>query len=258
MKVARMMAFGAAFGAMFSLAACGEPTNDTLADEPVAQNAPDDIEFDPIPIMGPEVQILAFGDSLFAGYGLADAKGDSYPAKLEASLRSRGVNAVIRNAGVSGDTSAEGRERLGFVLESEETKPDLFILELGGNDLLRGLSPDETRQNFEAMLDTLKAKDIPVLIMGMRAPPNYGPEYQQAFDALMVNWPMSTARRSSPSGSKRSIKNLNCSRTTVSTRRWRGLRNLWCRRLNRWRPRFLRPRLSRAKAFPSGRHPPAR
>ena len=184
MKVARMMAFGAAFGAMFSLAACGEPTNDTLADEPVAQNAPDDIEFDPIPIMGPEVQILAFGDSLFAGYGLADAKGDSYPAKLEASLRSRGVNAVIRNAGVSGDTSAEGRERLGFVLESEETKPDLFILELGGNDLLRGLSPDETRQNFEAMLDTLKAKDIPVLIMGMRAPPNYGPEYQQAFDAL--------------------------------------------------------------------------
>ncbi|MEL7320297.1 MAG: GDSL-type esterase/lipase family protein, partial [Pseudomonadota bacterium] len=72
----------------------------------------------------------------------------------------------------------------GFVLEAETEKPDLFILELGGNDLLRGLSPDETRENFKAMLDTLEEQGIPVLLMGMRAPPNYGPEYQQAFDAL--------------------------------------------------------------------------
>lgn len=179
MKVATL----AAFGAVFSLAACSETTNDTQA---VAseQAAKDDVELDPIPIMGEEVRILAFGDSLFAGYGFSDPDADSYPAKLEAALRSKGINARVSNAGVSGDTSAAGRQRLGFVLEAEEQKPDLFILELGGNDLLRGLSPDQTRENFSAMLDTLKEQGIPVLIMGMRAPPNYGPEYQQAFDAL--------------------------------------------------------------------------
>jgi len=173
----------AVLGALFSLAACGEATNDTQAIE-AAQERADDVDFDPIPIVGEEVRILAFGDSLFAGYGLEDSEGDSYPAKLEAALRARGVNARVSNAGVSGDTSAAGRQRLGFVLEAEDAKPDLFILELGGNDLLRGLSPEETRENFKAMLDALKAQDIPVLLMGMRAPPNYGPEFQQAFDAL--------------------------------------------------------------------------
>lgn len=173
----------AAFGAVFSLAACSETTNDT--DAAVAEQAvADDVEFDPVPIMGEEVRIIAFGDSLFAGYGFSDPDADSYPAKLEAALRTRGVNARVTNAGVSGDTSAAGRQRLGFVLEAAEEKPDLFILELGGNDLLRGLSPEQTRENFTAMLDTLKDQGIPVLLMGMRAPPNYGPEYQQAFDAL--------------------------------------------------------------------------
>ncbi|MEO0418861.1 MAG: arylesterase [Pseudomonadota bacterium] len=183
MKVAKSMMFGVAFGAALSLAACSEPTNDASA-APTAQEAAADVDFDPIPIMGEEVRILAFGDSLFAGYGLSDKDADSYPAKLETALRARGVNARVINAGVSGDTSAAGRQRLGFVLEAETEKPDLFILELGGNDLLRGLSPDETRENFKAMLDTLEEQGIPVLLMGMRAPPNYGPEYQQAFDAL--------------------------------------------------------------------------
>ncbi len=171
-----------AFAALFPLAACSEAPADEAAVETV-QGA-EDVDFDPIPVMGEEVRILAFGDSLFAGYGLPDKDADSYPAKLEAALRARGINAVVANAGVSGDTSAAGRQRLDFVLESAEEKPDLFILELGGNDLLRGLSPEETRENFSAMLDRLKAEGIPVLIMGMRAPPNYGPEYQQAFDAL--------------------------------------------------------------------------
>lgn len=183
MKVAKRLSFVAAFGAVFSLAACGETTNDTAAPPP-SQTADEPVALDPIPVMGEEVRIVAFGDSLFAGYGLKDAEGDSYPAKLEAALRSRGVNARVSNAGVSGDTSAAGRQRLGFVLDAEAEKPDLFILELGGNDLLRGLSPDETRENFAAMLDTLKEREIPVLIMGMRAPPNYGPEFQQQFDSL--------------------------------------------------------------------------
>lgn len=176
---------GAAFGFLsaVALAGCGMET----AEEPSA-NAP---RTEPgaiaegelaIPVMGEEVRVLAFGDSLFAGYGLAEPEG--YPERLEAALRGRGINARVVDAGVSGDTSAAGRDRLVFTLDAQEQVPDLFILELGGNDLLRGLSPDETRANFEAMLDTLKQREIPVLLMGMRAPPNYGPEYQAQFDAM--------------------------------------------------------------------------
>lgn len=136
----------------------------------------------PIPVMGPQRTIIAFGDSLFAGYGL-DLR-DSYPEKLENALRAKGINAEIVNAGVSGDTTAAGLQRLEFTLEAQEQVPDLFILELGGNDLLRGLSPRETRANLEKMLTELKRREIPVLLMGMRAPPNYGPEYQAQFDAI--------------------------------------------------------------------------
>ena len=135
-----------------------------------------------IPIMGEEVTIVAFGDSLFAGYNLAEEEG--YPERLEAALRGRGINARVVDAGVSGDTSAAGRDRLQFVLDAQEEKPDLFILELGGNDLIRGITPQETRANFEAMLTTLRDADVPVLLMGMRAPANYGPEYQAEFDAI--------------------------------------------------------------------------
>lgn len=174
----RMMA-ALGFPAVLALAACGaqapveQPETGEIADGELA-----------IPVMGEEVSILAFGDSLFAGYGLDDAEGDSYPAKLEAALRARGINAAISNAGVSGDTSAAGRDRLAFTLDAQDEAPDFVILELGGNDLLRGLSPAETRANFEAMLTILSERDIPVLLMGMRAPANYGPEYQAEFDAI--------------------------------------------------------------------------
>ncbi|GMM92769.1 arylesterase [Qipengyuania sp. MTN3-11] len=133
-------------------------------------------------IDGPERVILAFGDSLFAGYGLGEA--EAYPERLQVALRGEGVNVRVIDAGVSGDTSAAGAQRLGFVLDGLDAKPDLVLLELGGNDLLRGIEPAQTRANFEAMLEELRSRDIPVLIMGMRAPPNYGPEYQQAFDGL--------------------------------------------------------------------------
>ncbi|MGB3471619.1 MAG: arylesterase [Erythrobacter sp.] len=167
------------------LAACSENA-DSAAAVPAsgAATVPGDDTLPAIPVMGEVVRILAFGDSLFAGYGFEQPDRDSYPAKLEAALRARGVNARVANAGVSGDTSAAGLARLEFVLEAQSDTPDLFILELGGNDLLRGLSPDQTRANMTAMLDELKAREIPVLIMGMRAPPNYGPEYQADFDAL--------------------------------------------------------------------------
>lgn len=162
--------------AALALAACGgeapqrEPTPAT--ERPA----------DAVPVMGPERHILAFGDSLFAGYNLA--KEESYPARLEAALRAQGIGAQVANAGVSGDTTAAGLQRLAFTLDSQEETPDLVILELGGNDLLRGLSPEETKANLASMLDILEQREIPVLLMGMRAPPNYGPEFQQAFDAL--------------------------------------------------------------------------
>lgn len=171
---------GVAGALALALAACGGEANEAV---PASEVAADGAAALPaIPVMGPERRILAFGDSLFAGYGLDPAQ--SYPARLEAALRAKGVNALVANAGVSGDTTAAGLQRLAFTLDAQGQKPDLFILELGGNDLLRGLSPEETKANLGTMLAELKARDIPVLLMGMRAPPNYGPEYQAQFDAL--------------------------------------------------------------------------
>ena len=165
---------------LMALAACGQSADPTPQQREVAPVAAND-DSPEIPVSGPERRILAFGDSLFAGYGVGTE--NSYPAKLEAALRARGIDARIVNAGVSGDTSGAGRQRLPFVLDKQENI-DLVILELGGNDLLRGISPAETRANFEAMLAELRDRGIPVLLMGMRAPPNYGPEFQRDFDAL--------------------------------------------------------------------------
>ena len=137
------------------------------------------------PVAGPERRILAFGDSLFAGLGVG--KENSYPAQLGSALRADGVNARIANAGVSGDTSAAGRQRLAFTLDAQERPPELVLLELGANDMLRALKPAETRANLAAMLDELSKRNIPVLLMGMRAPPNYGAEYQHAFDAIYAD-----------------------------------------------------------------------
>ena len=162
-----------------ALAGCASEAEEAVAPgaEETASAAPEDIA-----VEGEEVRILAFGDSLFAGYNLAEHEG--YPERLERALRQAGVNARVVDAGVSGDTSAAGRQRLGFVLDQQQVKPDLVMLELGGNDMLRGLDPSDTRANFEAMLKELQGRGIPVLLMGMRAPPNYGPDYQQRFDAL--------------------------------------------------------------------------
>ena len=170
--------------AALALVACGAQTPVEDAPEASGEAAFEEDEM-PVPVMGEEVRIVAFGDSLFAGYNLAEPEG--YPEKLEGALRARGINARVIDAGVSGDTSAAGRDRLAFTLEGQEETPDLFILELGGNDLLRGISPEETRANFEAMLTTLREADVPVLIMGMRSPPNYGAEYQEAFDAIYAD-----------------------------------------------------------------------
>jgi acyl-CoA thioesterase-1 len=133
-------------------------------------------------VEGPERTILAFGDSLFAGYGLLDGQG--YPDVLQDALRQRGINATVIDSGVSGDTTAAGLARIEFVLDGLDAPPDLAIVELGGNDLLRGISPAETRENLRAILVELGERNIPVLVMGMRAPPNLGEAYVQEFDAI--------------------------------------------------------------------------
>jgi len=165
-----------AAGLLLGLAGCGEKAPAPPQTEE-AREVPDTV-----PVMGPERRILAFGDSLFAGYRVKE--GESYPAKLEAALRARGINARVANAGVSGDTSAAALQRLAFTLDNQAVKPDLAIVELGGNDLLRSLPPRETRENIGAILAELKKRGIPVLLMGMRAPPNLGAAFQREFDGL--------------------------------------------------------------------------
>lgn len=135
-----------------------------------------------VPVMGQERRIVALGDSLFAGYGLAD--GEGYPARLEAALRARGINARIIDAGVSGDTTAGGLQRLAFTLDSQPIKPDLVLISLGGNDMLRGLPPEQTRANLDAILSELSSRGISAVLMGMLAPPNLGADYRGKFDSL--------------------------------------------------------------------------
>jgi acyl-CoA thioesterase-1 len=124
-------------------------------------------------------RILALGDSLTAGYGLMD--GEAFPVRLEAALKAKGLDVVVINAGVSGDTVAQGEARLDWALGEPV---DAVIVELGANDALRGLDPAQAEVALVKILEKLKEKNLPVLIAGMRAPPNMGPEYQQAFDAI--------------------------------------------------------------------------
>jgi acyl-CoA thioesterase I len=131
--------------------------------------------------MAESLRVLALGDSLTAGYGLpADA---AFPVQLEKALRAQGYDVSIINAGVSGDTSAGGRARLDWALAD---KPKFAIVELGANDGLRGIDPKVTEQNLDAILTRLKAEGVTVLLTGMLAPPNYGPEYAESFRQVYV------------------------------------------------------------------------
>ena len=135
-----------------------------------------------VPARAADRLILAFGDSLTAGYGLAPAQ--AFPNRLEAALRASGVPARVYNAGVSGDTTAAGRARLAWVLRGLKAKPDLAIIELGANDMLRGIQPAQTRANLDAVVGDLRRRGIPVLIAGMRAAPNMGRPYAAAFEPI--------------------------------------------------------------------------
>ncbi len=126
-----------------------------------------------------QVRLLAFGDSLVHGYGLH--QGDTFPEQLEVALRERGYPVTVINGGNSGDTTAAGRARLDWALAD---RPDIVLVELGGNDMLRGIDPVETRRNLDHILARLKAEGLPVLFAGMRAPANMGPAYIEAYDSI--------------------------------------------------------------------------
>ena len=125
------------------------------------------------------IRLLAFGDSLSAGYGLAT--GEGFTDQLGTALREEGMDVKVLNGGVSGDTTAGGLARLDWMLSDE---PDAVIVELGANDGLRGLDPNATQANLDAILSKLKQHDIPALLTGMLAPPNMGGEYGEDFNGL--------------------------------------------------------------------------
>ena len=125
------------------------------------------------------VTILALGDSLTAGLGVGPA--EAFPVRLEAALQAKGHDVKVINAGVSGDTAADGAARLDWALAEPV---NAVIVELGANDALRGLPVAQAEQALDRLLAALAAKKLPVLLAGMRAPPNMGPEYQAAFDGM--------------------------------------------------------------------------
>jgi acyl-CoA thioesterase I len=164
--------YGALIAIIQGLSACGQSP---VADAPPKQpKAAEQTQYDKL--------VVAFGDSLYAGYRLGPTEG--LAPQLQAALQAKGINARVHNAGVSGDTTAAGKQRLTFVLDNLERKPDLVVLGLGGNDMLRGIKPDQTRANMRAMLDELKKRDIDVVLTGMLASPNMGPDYASSFNPI--------------------------------------------------------------------------
>ncbi len=130
----------------------------------------------------PARTILAFGDSLMAGYQLRP--GEGFAPQLEAALKAKGLAVTIIPAGVSGETTAQGRARVNWVLAGAKVKPDIVILELGANDMLRGQPPATAKANLDATITAFKAKGIRVLLAGMMASPNLGAAYAREFNAI--------------------------------------------------------------------------
>jgi len=129
-------------------------------------------------VAGP-IRILALGSSLTQGFGLPP--GTEFPAVLQARLKAAGIDTIVINAGVSGDTSAGGLARLDWSLADH---PKAAIVELGSNDALRGLPPSETEKNLSAIVEKLKSAHVPVLLCGMKAPRNLGTDYAKEFDPI--------------------------------------------------------------------------
>lgn len=132
-----------------------------------------------LPAQAEQITIAALGDSLTQGYGLVPDQG--FVPVLQRYLSAQGADATILNAGVSGDTTAGGASRIDWTLTDDV---DAVIVALGGNDVLRGLAPDQARANLDTILTKVAAKGLPVLLVGIDAPPNFGAEYEAAFEAI--------------------------------------------------------------------------
>ena len=139
------------------------------------------VENNPAQTSSKEKIILFFGNSLTAGYGLES--DEAFPGLIQERIDSLGLNYKVINAGLSGETTASGNTRIDWVLNQ---KVDIFILELGGNDGLRGISTEETRKNLQQMIDKIKSKypDCLIILAGMQIPPNMGPEYTTSFRTI--------------------------------------------------------------------------
>lgn len=176
----------ASLQAMLLLAACERAPSDPVVAGNAATTtaAPAPAPAATRAVAGPARTVLAFGDSLYAGYKLG--RGESLPDAIQQRLRAQGLDATVVNAGVSGDTTAGGRRRLAYTLDRLNPAPDLVLLGLGGNDVLRQVDPAETRANLVAMLDELARRKIPVILTGVLAPPNLGPDYAARFNTI---WP---------------------------------------------------------------------
>jgi acyl-CoA thioesterase-1 len=151
----------------------------TVSVAPIVHQAPASPAASPV---RDEKLVLAFGDSLYAGYGLK--QDESFPHDLEKALGAQGIAARVHNAGVSGDTTAAGLQRLAFTLDGLPRKPDLAIVGLGANDMLRGLDPQVARDNLSAILSELRRRGIPIMLTGMIAAPNMGRDYGARFNAI--------------------------------------------------------------------------
>lgn len=173
--------YGAGLALVHCTAACSQPSDE--ATPPPVESA--DAPAAPAALNADTKLVMAFGDSLYAGYGVK--QDESFPAQLEKALADQGLKVSVHNAGVSGDTTAAGLQRLAFALDGLPRKPDLVILGLGGNDMLRGISPDQTRSNMEAMLKELDKRDIDVVLTGMIAAPNLGRDYAGRFNPIFTD-----------------------------------------------------------------------
>ena len=166
---------------LLSLAACSDGAPQAMNKGGGQENgAAQNVAADAVPANAPI--IVAFGDSLYAGYGVQQDQG--FAPELQRALAARGVVARVHNAGVSGDTTAAGLARLAFTLDGLPKAPALALVGLGGNDMLRGLPAAQTRSNLDAILTELDRRNIPVVLTGMMASPNMGAEYVAAFNPI--------------------------------------------------------------------------
>ena len=131
------------------------------------------------PVNEKNIVLAAFGDSLTAGYGVT--LEESYPSLLEARLKEEGINVTILNMGVSGETSAAGKDRTGFVLDQ---KPDIILLGLGANDMLRSLPVASTRENLEKIIQDLQGSGVKIVLLGMKSTVTNGLSYKREFDQI--------------------------------------------------------------------------